>query len=146
MIIPNRSLLRILIILYNSKIKLLYTAFFHSLKLSENRIGIKIYKDPLSVEQNNYLIKIVNVYMIYNLDAWPINPANNFKFKNYLFRETNIVENSDKEKYVYSGYGTTFDNAGSWSFGNDFARILQFLVLIIVHPLILTIAKIFFKY
>ena len=109
-------------VVYHSKIKLFYTAFFHSLKLSENRIVIKIYKDPLSVEQNNYLIKIVNVYIIYNLDAWPRKPANNFKFKNYLFRETNKVENGDKEKYVYSGYGATFDNACSWSFGNDFAR------------------------
>ena len=34
----------------------------------------------------------------------------------------NIVENSDKEKYVYGGYGITFDSAGSWSFDNDFAR------------------------
>ena len=24
--------------------------------------------------------------------------------------------------YVYSGYGITFDGAGSWSFGNDFTR------------------------
>ena len=29
---------------------------------------------------------------------------------------------NNKEKYVYSGYGITFDSAGSWSFGNDFAR------------------------
>ena len=25
-------------------------------------------------------------------------------------------------KYVYSGYGITFDSAGSWSFDNDTAR------------------------
>ena len=31
-------------------------------------------------------------------------------------------KNSDKEKYVYSGYGTTFDSAGLWSFSNDPAR------------------------
>ena len=29
---------------------------------------------------------------------------------------TNIVKNSDKEKYVYSGYGITFDSGGSWRF------------------------------
>ena len=28
--------------------------------------------------------------------------------KNCLFTEINIVKNSDKEKYVYSGYGITF--------------------------------------
>ena len=59
----------------------------NSIKLSEYRIGIKFDKDPLAVEQNKYLIKILNVYIVYE----------------------------------YSGYGITFDSAGSWSFGNDTA-------------------------
>ena len=46
----------------------------------------------------------------------------NFKFKNCLIGACNIVKNSDKEKYVYSGYRITFDSAGSWSFDNDLAR------------------------
>ena len=66
----------------NSKLKPLYTAFIHSIKLSEYRTGTKFDRDPLAVEQNNYLIKIVNVYIIYDLDAWPTNPPNNFNFKN----------------------------------------------------------------
>ena len=33
-----------------------------------------------------------------------------------------LVKNSDKEKYVYSGYQIAFDGKGSWSFDNDFAR------------------------
>ena len=66
--------------------------------------------------------KLVNVYIAYDLDAWPRNPTNNFKFKNCLFGATNTVKNCDKEKYVYSGYGITFDNARSWSFDNDSAR------------------------
>ena len=98
---------------FNSKLKPLHTAFLNSIKLSEYRIGIKFEKDPLAVEQNNYLTKIINVYIVYDLDAWPRNPTNNFKFKNCLFGATNIVKNSDKEKYVYSGYGITFDSAGS---------------------------------
>ena len=94
----------------------------HIIKLSEYRIGIKFDKDSLAVEQNNYLTQVVNVYIAYDLDAWPKNPTNNFKFKNSLFGAINIVKNSDKEKYVYSGYGKTFDSAGLWSFDNDFAR------------------------
>ena len=47
--------------IYNSKIKPLYTAFLHSIKLSGYRLGINFYKDSLAVEQNNYLYKIVNV-------------------------------------------------------------------------------------
>ena len=71
------------------------------------------------VEENNYLGKIVNVYIVYDLDAWPRIPTNNFKFKNCLFGATSIVKNSDKEEYVKSGCGITFDSAGSWSFNND---------------------------
>ena len=37
------------------------------------------------------------------------------EFKNCLFGSTNIAKNSDKEKYVYSGYGITFDSADLWS-------------------------------
>ena len=68
------------------------------------------------------MTKIVNVCIICDLDAWPGNRSNNFKFKNCLFEATNMVINSDKEKYVFSGYRITFDSAGSWSFDNDFAR------------------------
>ena len=91
----------------------------YRIKLSEYRIGIKFDKDTLIVEQNNYLPKIVNVYIVYDLDAWPRNPTNNFKFKNCLFKATNIVKNSDKEKYVYRGYGITFDSAGSSSHSDN---------------------------
>ena len=66
--------------------------------------------------------EIVNVYIVYDLHVWPRNPTNNFKFKNCLFGATNIIKNSDNKKYVYSGYGISFDSAGSWSFGNGFAR------------------------
>ena len=42
---------------YNSKLKPLYTAFLHSIKLSGYKMGIKFDKDPLAVEQNDYLNK-----------------------------------------------------------------------------------------
>ena len=68
------------------------------------------------------MTKIVNGFVVCDLDAWSTNPSNNFKFKNCLFGATNVVKNRNKEKYVYSGYGIIFDRAGSWSFDNDFAR------------------------
>ena len=89
---------------FNSKIKPLHTAFLHNIKLSEHIIGIKFDKDPIAAEQNNYLTKIVNVYIVYDLDAWSRNPNNNFKFKNCLFGATNMVKNSDKQTYAYSRY------------------------------------------
>ena len=56
-------------------------------------MGIKFDKDPLAVEKNNYLEKIVNVYIVYNLAAWPKIPTNNFKIKNLLFGTANLVKN-----------------------------------------------------
>ena len=56
---------------YSSKFKSLYIAFSHRIKLSGCRMGIKIDKDLLSLKQNNYLRKIINVYIVYDLDAWP---------------------------------------------------------------------------
>ena len=85
-------------------------------------MGIKFRKDPLAIEQKNYMTKIKNAYIAYDLDASPRNPTNNFKSKNCLFGATNRVKTSDKEKYVYSCFGITFDSAGLWSFDNDSAR------------------------
>ena len=44
----------------------------------------------------NYATKIVNAYIVYELETWPKAPLNNFKFKNCLSGATNIVKNSDK--------------------------------------------------
>ena len=35
---------------------------------------------------------------------------------------TNIRRNSDKSKWVYTGYKRAFDGSGSWRFGNGFAK------------------------
>ena len=61
---------------------------------------IKFDKDPLAVKQNNYLTRIVIIYIAYDLTAWPRNHSNDFEFKNCLFGATNSVKNSDKGKYV----------------------------------------------
>ena len=45
-----------------------------------------------------------------------------FYTKKLFVRVTNIVKNSDKEKYVYNGYGIAFDGKGGWRFGNDPAK------------------------
>ena len=44
-------------------------------------MGINFDKEPLAVVQNNYAIKIVNAYIVYDLDACPGNSLNNFKLK-----------------------------------------------------------------
>ena len=39
-----------------------------------------------------------------------------------MFGATNIAKNNDNSKYVYGCCGIAYDEAGSWSFGNDFCR------------------------
>ena len=65
---------------YNSKLQP-YATFLNSIKRTYIK-GIKFDKDPLVVEQKNYLTKIVNVYIVYDVDGSPRNPKNNFNFKN----------------------------------------------------------------
>ena len=57
--------------------------------------------------------------IVYDVDAWLKILLRNLILKNCLFRATNIVKNSNKEKYVYSGYRIAFNGKGDWSFGND---------------------------
>ena len=38
----------------------------------------------------------------------------NFTLKNCLLGATNIVNNSNKEKYIYGGYAIAFDGKGEW--------------------------------
>ena len=54
---------------YNFKLKPLYTSFFHNIELSHYRTGTTFEKGPLAIEQNNYWTKIVNVYIVCDLDA-----------------------------------------------------------------------------
>ena len=72
--------------IYTSKRKPLYTTSLHNIKRSGYRMGIKFDKDTLAVEQNSCMSKIVNiyinVYIVYDLNAWSRNPTNNSKFKN----------------------------------------------------------------
>ena len=74
----------------------------------------KFDKAPLAEEQNNYLTKILNVYIIYDLAAQPRKFTYNLKLKICVFAATNIVKNSGKGKYAYIGYGVTF-NTIDWS-------------------------------
>ena len=77
---------------FNSKLKPLYASFLHSIKPFGYRMGVKFDKGPLAVEQNNYLTKIVNLYIVYDLDAWSKILLRNFTIKNCLFGVTNIVK------------------------------------------------------
>ena len=77
-----------------------------SIKLSGYRTKIQFDDSVLVAKQNSYATKILDAYIVYDLDDLP----------------TNMAKNSDKSKWVYTGYGIAFDGVDLWSFGNDFAR------------------------
>ena len=83
---------------------------------------IKFDKDPLARVQNNYVTKIVNISIVYNLYAWTKIALRNFTIKNCLFGATSRVKKSDKQKWVYSDYGIAFYRKGELRFGSDTAR------------------------
>ena len=69
--------------IFNSKLITLYGAFFY---VTENilKIGIQFNSTSSVIKQNNYTTKIVNVYIIYDLDNWAKNVLRNFTLKNCL--------------------------------------------------------------
>ena len=81
----------------NSKLKSLHTFFLDTTKLFGYKMRVRFDKDLLVVAQNNYLSKIVNVYIVYDLDTWPKIPLGNFTKRNCLFGATTVVKNCDKK-------------------------------------------------
>ena len=55
-------------VLYTSQLKLLYTAFLHSIKLFVCKMRTNFDRDPLAAKKINYATKIVNSYIVYHLD------------------------------------------------------------------------------
>ena len=86
---------------------------------------------------------ILYLYIVYELNTWSRNRANNFTLKSCLFGTVILERNAIKNKFTYNGWEIVFDGEGSWSFGNDFARNV---VIFGVHHLILIIEKITFWY
>ena len=78
---------------HTSKLKPLYTAFLHSIKLFGYRSRIQLDNSVLVAEQQNFATKIINAYIVCNLDNWPKIPFSNFKLKNFFFSVTNIIKN-----------------------------------------------------
>ena len=59
--------------------------------------------------------KVVHIYIVYELGV--SSSHNNYPtLKNCLFGAVTLTENTDIDKYEYSGYGTGFDRRSSFSF------------------------------
>ena len=116
--------------------------FLPSIKYFVHKIVIQFNNTTLVVEQKIYVIKTVSAFIIFDLDSWPKIPLRNFTLTNCLFGATNRAKDSDKGKWMYSGYEIAFYGTRSWNFGNGFATNAVIFVSIIVHHLILVISRI----
>ena len=62
-------------------------------------MGMPFNNIPLVLEQNTYAIKIVNAYIVYDLDSWSkISLKKHSTLKNCFFGATNMAKNSDKSR------------------------------------------------
>ena len=80
-------------------------AFMYNLKRFGHKINIQFNNTSLVKDLNNIPTKIVNAYIVYDLDNWSKILFLNFILKNCLFGATKIAKNSDKNKWVYSCNG-----------------------------------------
>ena len=92
--------------------------------LANGKVNVKSNNSVLVQESfpSLYSNFILNLYIVYELNTWSLNPINNSVLKNCLFGTVKIVRNTIKSKFTYNGTGIIFDREGSWSFDNVYAR------------------------
>ena len=93
--------------LFKSKLLSLHGAFLPIIKYTGYKIGIQFNNPSLVIYQQNFTIKIVNVYMVFDLHTWPKILLKKFILKSPLFDATNIAKSSDKTKQVYCSWRIT---------------------------------------
>ena len=52
---------------------------------------------------------MLNFYIVYEINLWPLNLDSNFALLNSLFADVKLTKNADPDQYSYSGYGIGFD-------------------------------------
>ena len=110
--------------LFKSKLFSLNDAFLPNTKYFGKKIGIQFSDTALVIEQNDWTTKAVNACIVNDLDNWPKTALRNFALKIAFFDAMNIAKNSDKSKWMYSGYGIAFDGKSEWNFVNNSGRML----------------------
>ena len=70
--------------------------------LANGRINLKFNNSVLvqTIFSKLYSSFILNLYIVYELNTWPRNPANNFTLKNYLLGTVKLVRNAIKSKFT----------------------------------------------
>ena len=70
--------------------------------------------------------KTVNIYIVYEKKLWDRRYDNYPTLENSLFGTVKLVENTDIDKYKYSGYGIVFDRRKTFAVANGFGKNVIF--------------------
>ena len=73
--------------------------------LANGRVNLKFNNSVLVKKSFSSLYSnfILNLYIVYQLNTWPRNPANNFILKIVLFGTVKLARNTIKSKLTYNG-------------------------------------------
>ena len=102
----------------------LILVFTCNIYLTNGWISIN-FNNSVLVEQSSsrlYSNFRLNVYTVLNQIMGWIIQATILHQKNYLFGTVKLIGSTIKTNFIYNGWGIAFDEASSWSSGNDFAR------------------------
>ena len=102
-------------------------SFMPNIKWFRHKIIIQLNNTSLVIDQNKLSTKTVNADIVYDEDNCPNIRFWNFITKNFLFGATNIAQNNDKSKWVYSCIEIAFDgNIKSYFANGSAGKVLVF--------------------
>ena len=115
--------------LSNEKIKPHITASLSAklLQMNNSRIILRFKGSCLKQDKAFTLKNVVILFTVYELDGWSQDLNTFFILKDCLFRGVKLTENTDPDKYFYSGYGIGFDSRSVFSILISWLKILLFL-------------------
>ena len=88
-----------------------------SLKYLGTKTRVKFSGSCLKQDKVTYTHgKIVNIYIVYEINKKDNTIIGDLTSKNYLFGAVTLTKNADIDKSEYSGYGIGFDRKGEFSF------------------------------
>ena len=91
-----------------------------SLNYINTKIRVKNWWKLFKTRKNITFVheKVVNIYIVYEINLWTFAIGNGFRLENSLFGAFQLTKNVDFDKYKYSGYGIGFDAGVSISLSN----------------------------
>ena len=95
--------------------------------MNNSRIRLRFKGSCFKQDKAFTLKNVVILFTVYELDGWSQDLNTFFTLKDCLFRGVKLTENTDPDKYFYSGYGVGFDSRSVFSILISWLKIILFL-------------------